>query len=920
MGAGDGIVPVQSSPAGFSSHLERAQLLYQDSGLPGYFRERSLLWTENLTRRADLLKKLPPVDPVRIADLGRELLLLLNLNPDDPDCLVMAGDYHYFLKQRETALWYYLQARKIAPASARVNLALADYYLNEYQPGPVKKLFKGTEDPRYALRLGAASFQMGEYPVALGYFMAAVPLPTGWDSTRAKDLFKSYLALGELTEAGRVEQTGSERTAVAATLWTELNGWSAWLAGKGQEARGRWGSGLLLNPDYRLWNSNLLWSEPEPDLEKKLPDLHDADLNSTASILQGQLFLKEKKLGSAYNSFLSGVHSDRRSLIGFLGAGAVRLAQGEYLQALDLCNQGLAVNPGFGPLLSTRAAIFRKLGRSAEAAGDQEAYRRSLSVSPESGSLRVALFTVGNGRTCLSVQGKTENLVGFWVSSVGDYWDWYPWWGAPPVLRSRTDKAWVVPTGPGLSGEAYYLQTTKDAQLNQAFKTQILEGSELIWQLPLKVKMVLEPGGKAGKPLILDEFTAKQRIPLDKLPEGEQKFRVRFQTENGFWGVAQVELVAMERPAADYKQPSRFSASVAHPVTNHRLIKLILRSEGNAWETTRISFGEEGHFSEWMPFQTDVDYLLSEGDGPKTVIVRFQSAGDQLQEVQLNLELDTALPQVDSFQKNSIIRDQFLLQWTTSEPVTSYLQIFTDQGVWEESPGTPGINRTFSGLVPVRHSVFCRIVLRDQAGNTGFYYDDDLNTQLQGSGACSFRLNNESNITNSRLVTVKPGGDTIDSWALSNDRQTWSSWTRGESSLKWRLNPGDGLQLVYVKYRIKESPGIKFQVLPVILDTLPPVIGESYFRIDGDLLNLTIRLNEPAQLQARLIGINGAFRDVSGADAQSFQTEHLIGFKLGDLQPDDVAELKITDRAGNTVETIIKLNDGSGGADLKQNQ
>ena len=151
------VLDTNSAPAVFPEDFQGLYRLawddYQTNGLADYFQERALLWTETSKRRNDLVQKLPTVAPAKLQQFQAQVVHLLELNPNDPLSLLLAGDYHYFAHQKADGSLVLSASPKLAPQSETVNLALADFYLNEWQPERVKELLAGFKSSQISLRM-----------------------------------------------------------------------------------------------------------------------------------------------------------------------------------------------------------------------------------------------------------------------------------------------------------------------------------------------------------------------------------------------------------------------------------------------------------------------------------------------------------------------------------------------------------------------------------------------------------------------------------------------------------------------------------------------------------------------------------------------------------------------------------------------
>jgi hypothetical protein len=737
--------------------------LYQAAGFSEYFRQRALLWTETTKRRNDLLPKLPAGAIINIQQLQGQLLRLLEFNPGDPAALLMTGNYHYFYRQKQTALWYYQQAQKFAPDSEAVRLALADFYLGEWQPEQAKETLTGLKSPAVSLRMGAACLQSGEYVLALGYLIQADPLPEEWQVIRAKDLCKTYLALGDPKQAdGWIRPEYLESSSIiSGTLFWELKGWSAWQSGNSKEAVSDWQAGQRMNGDYKLWESNIQWLRPDHSisLANATKDFHDSDLNAAFEVSQGQALFEEGQWSLAYDQYLAAIHHDHRSLLGFLGACTVGLCKQEYAKVLDLAKQGLAVNQDFKPLLAIRAQAYEKLGQQQRnEAAEEWAAAKALTQNTGKSLMTVKLIGIA-GRTVIWPQGETKNLAGFWVSTEGKGWQWYPWGGVPLALTTAVSKAWVVPTGPGISGAAFYREKFKP--INE----------------PLQIT---SPQSQDGQVTIHSSFPTRLIVT-----SGDQQDMKSY--------IGEVLTVEHQMPASTFSGDKR------------NLLIYWLNQEG-----------------EWGKFQYSLELPVSQPETPgQSIINAPESLVDQRQ-----IQLDTTPPVITLLGESMDTRGILHLNWSASENAICWLRLLTSDGSWRELPVPAASDGIYMGDAPLESTVFCQIAARDQAGNTSVITDKAVNNRLQGSAAVSFRVNNGQEKSDSRWITIKPSVSTPDlKWTASNDQLVWSGWQQGDTVMKWRLNPGVGIHLVFIRYQTAGTTRICYQVIEV-LSVVPDIQSE----------------------------------------------------------------------------------------------
>ncbi len=816
----------------FETQYEQGQNLFKTSGLAAYFEERSLLWTETTKRRNELQGKLPLVSKKELERFRICVFQLLELIPHDPLALIFAGNYHDYCRQKQTALWYYQQAFEYAPQMEAVKLALADYYLNEWQPEKVTQILSGSNTPVICLRRGAASLQAGNFTLAFGYLLRATPLPTPWQVTRDKDLFKAYLALGETRNASPLVSPNYLQKPLSATLFRELMGWGAYLAGNPKAALSNWNTGKNTNSDYKLWESNIRWLTPDThvSLANATKEFHDPDLDAAFEINQGRILLQQGQWQLAYKQYLDAIHHDHRSLIGFLGAASVQLLKKNFKGALDLCNQGLAVNPGFGPLLIKRAETLGKMGRSAEAAKDRAQAGRLFNTKTEG-----TILGFQKGKLIILVQGKMKDLVGVWISESGSDWKWYPWWGGPIEIGRPLKKAWVVPCGPGLSGQASYLEWPAPPVISRI--SPLIQGDQAEMEFPFPVQLVVEVLNPGHRIYMGEQMASRHQIPLSFFQDTQNPIRIRWQNETGLWGDINYSLDLSNlspsvMPAVKSAGPLQFSMSTPTGVTRYRRIAVHLTvaaeetADANFADTPGstdpgwVSLGEAGSLTEWQPFGPVIYYALSPEDGPKRITGRLKDNEGHIQEGYLDIQLDTTAPALMLYKNGVEVGEDrsFRLQWSANETVTCWLRIFTKEGKWQIIPATADSNGIFTENLLPQDGVYCQIVAKDNAGNITILQDDAFNNKLRQAVPVAFEVNflQEGMMESSgnRWIQIQSLTPNLQ-WEASNDQSIWSNW-QGEKPLTWRTLPGDHQRLIFIRYKTADWVSFQYLVIPVM--------------------------------------------------------------------------------------------------------
>ncbi len=878
--------------------LQLAENAYQAAGFRDYYQARTLLWTESSKRRGDLQVKLPVIVEERSKEFRLGLQQLLELNSTDRNGLILAGDYHYYYRQRETARWYYSRAVELWPESPESAMALADFYLYEYQPDQALQALRQFDEPGANLRRAAAYWLKAEYPLVLGYLLQTEPLAKGEEATRDLLLAKTYLALGDTAAAMRRLKNEYPAQTSAGVLLRELRGWAAWTAGDSATAQSLWNNARNACPEYRFWDGYLTWIQfSKAGLETVAFSPKDGDLKSLVKLFNGYTYQRNGETLKAYQAFLEGIRNDHRSLIGFLEAGNLQLKQDKYREAADLFSQALAVNPGFGPILARRAAAYQKLNQHSKAEQDLAALSQSLKTSGKSG-LSARMETLDD-RTLLNIHGATANLFGVWTSTDGIKWQWSFWWGGPLRFAKSVERLWLVPSGPGLSGDALLIE--KDRTNGEALRigVETSSGEVRLRMAPSAPLVLMNPS--TGRGVVAMEPADPVVIPAGFYSGGQQEIRCWTRIKSGGW---REQRILLNGPPGAERVPAGLQLQL-ESLTNRRQIQLQVSlgdipGFGLEFAVYEAGLNDPGP---WREFRNPITYQLSDGDGLKTLVVRIRDrAGNQIEE-RIEIVLDTRPPQVKEFQIDPGEGDFIGFQCRSDEPVAAELLELTTAGTWRRTMLSAASKLEYAGSLNPAGLVYCRLALKDQAGNFTMYDPYPLNQALVTDVAIPFRINqseNEGLITRSRIVTVSPGTSTESLvWSVSNDLRIWSPWQTGGTNFTWRLETGDGTHLLYIR-SMRENQAELIRVLPVQLDTVPP--RPVKLELDRIANRLTIDFNEPVELVSWM----------AGEQAMPLEpvTERRTTIELRPIPEGDFTiQLEVRDRAGNTIGKIIAVKD-----------
>jgi hypothetical protein len=372
------------------------------------------------------------------------------------------------------------------------------------------------------------------------------------------------------------------------------------------------------------------------------------------------------------------------------------------------------------------------------------------------------------------------------------------WRAANPQLAEQYDQSWTktLPSG-------FEMKVVEAVKTDKPAATRDLSNAAIQAIGPMAPFLV---GGAA------DLSGSTKTVFKDG---GNISLQIFWQEETGFWGSGNYNI---NSPLLAEKKSIEYKVSTESPVTRHRSIDIHLATTGGEVEDDiMVSIGEKDA-SEWQPFNSVINYSLSAGDGQKTVIVKFRDRAENIKEDSVKIELDTQPPIITLLEKSSIDPQTVQLKWTANEVVNSKLRLFTKQGNWLEVPVLADINGIYSTDVSLDSVVFCQIAAQDNAGNLKLIVDESLNTQLREVTSIAFEINDGAQQTTSRWITIKATADNI-KWAVSNDLVSWSNWKDGNARLTWRINPGEGEHLIFIKYKTETAGLIHYNVVNVSVNS-----------------------------------------------------------------------------------------------------
>ena len=291
---------------------------------------------------------------------------------------------------------------------------------------------------------------------------------------------------------------------------------------------------------------------------------------------------------------------------------------------------------------------------------------------------------------------------------------------------------------------------------------------------------------------------------------GQKTVYVKFLDENGNSSVSSDEIIL------DTSSPNgNIRIDNGDNYTDSQNVSLTLSSSGAA---SMCFKNENGFYTAWEPYSTSKNWTLSDGDGQKTVYVKFKDAAGNTSTASDTISLDTTGPS-GSIQINDGS------DYTTSTSV--FLKLNSSGAA---SMCFSNDNQTFSAWEPFSSSkdwyldsgdgekiVYVKFL--DAAGNTAPASDTILLDTLAPSGTMS--INEADEYTNSVDVTLSL--DSVDAAyvCFSNDGQNFTGWESYSASKSWSLIDEQGVRYAYAELK-DEAGNIATISDDIIFDSIPP--------------------------------------------------------------------------------------------------
>ena len=242
--------------------------------------------------------------------------------------------------------------------------------------------------------------------------------------------------------------------------------------------------------------------------------------------------------------------------------------------------------------------------------------------------------------------------------------------------------------------------------------------------------------------------------------------------------------------------------------------------------SSQMRFSNSSNFTgvSWEDYHPTKDWILTAGEGLKTVFAQFQDAAGNSYPVTDAIYLDPNAPLGTVAINNGALYTNDLavtLNLTTNDATQMR---FSNDGVgWSSwvnyAAGAPWVVTTSNGIKTVY------VQFKDDVGNTSGSFTDTI-TLDRSAPTGSMAINNGAAVTSNRQVTlglsVADGGSGLDKMSFSEDGTNFSAPENFVSTKTWTLTTaGDGDKIVYARCTDKAGNAATFSSTITLDATVP---------------------------------------------------------------------------------------------------
>ncbi|BDC98417.1 hypothetical protein [Persicobacter psychrovividus] len=322
--------------------------------------------------------------------------------------------------------------------------------------------------------------------------------------------------------------------------------------------------------------------------------------------------------------------------------------------------------------------------------------------------------------------------------------------------------------------------------------------------------------------------------------------------------------------------------------------------------------------AEWLPYETRTLLTLSAEDGPKTVFARFKDeVGNVSEPISTKVILDQTPPEgslvVNGGEPFVTAKDKVTALNITAGADAQAMRI-SNINDFTRSPWRPVLEEVRPWILAGDDGLKnVYLQLRDKAGNISETIVGSVTLDRSKPTKVVFRLNDGSKWHNSMEPKVKVSLEVegAHEMMLSNDETfAGAKWQPYKSEVYYTLPKGEGMKMVYAKFRNKAKITTDPVYARIMRDTKAPVIQE--VKVNNDVFYVTARDRRiPVEVKAdgaNFVCISGQALTQSELEDRSVwkNYEPLSSWTLSDAEGEQEIYVYCRDYAGNISKPVQK--------------
>ncbi|WP_020529443.1 hypothetical protein [Flexithrix dorotheae] len=313
--------------------------------------------------------------------------------------------------------------------------------------------------------------------------------------------------------------------------------------------------------------------------------------------------------------------------------------------------------------------------------------------------------------------------------------------------------------------------------------------------------------------------------------------------------------------------------------------------------------------AQWEPYQIKKDWILTEGDGVKTIYAKLRSAtGVESPVITDDIMLDIEGPKNFSLQlergKETTLKPYTYAELKATEAISMQISKYEN---FERAKWIPYSTKPlyiYLGKKGGEFTFYARF--KDQAGNISEAVSDKIMMEIKPTVG-------KIVIDNHAKYCMNPNGevfldifcaDAMEMMVSNSPEFSGGFWEPYQKSKRWYLLEGEGEKSVFIKFKSKTQTESEVFRDQIVVDNIPPVVGNikvnknKYFsKHHHNAIGVTVDAKDAVYMQL------SEYADFSGCTWTKY-TDLETTFHLKTIETDKSVYARFKDEKGNISEAI----------------